>query len=198
MFDVRKATPLPARWCCALLALPLGCAAADGYTFDPALLRGSVLSNSALSQFNQQDAVAPGSYQIDLYLNGQFLERDQIRFVRADKQVLPCFDRPQLTRFGLKNPPAAEAECLLPGRDLKDIAVNADISRLRLDLSIPQALLNGQPRGSVNPASLDSGESMAFVNYNLNQYHVSYRQGQTRDLDSTYANLNGGFNLGLW
>ena len=114
--------------------------------------------------------------------------------------MLPCFDRPQLTRFGLKNPPAAaEAECLLPGRDLKDdIAVNADISRLRLDLSIPQALLNGQPRGSVNPASLDSGEAMAFVNYNLNQYHVSYRQGQTRDLDSTYANLNGGFNLGLW
>ena len=113
--------------------------------------------------------------------------------------MLPCFDRPQLTRFGLKNPPAAaEAECLLPGRNLKDIAVNADISRLRLDLSIPQALLNGQPRGSVNPASTDSGETMAFVNYNLNQYHVSYRQGQTRDLDSTYANLNGGFNLGLW
>ena len=23
MFDARKATPLPARWCCALLALPL-------------------------------------------------------------------------------------------------------------------------------------------------------------------------------
>ena len=42
--------------------------------------------------------------------------------------------------------------------------MNADISRLRLDLSIPQALLNGQPRGSVNPASLDSGETMAFVN----------------------------------
>ena len=93
--------------------------------------------------------------------------------------MLPCFDRPQLTRFGLKNPPAAaEAECLLPGRNLKDIAVNADISRLRLDLSIPQALLNGQPRGSVNPASTDSGETMAFVNYNLNQYHVSYRQGK--------------------
>ena len=198
MFDARKATPLPARWCCALLALPLGCAAADGYTFDPALLRGSVLSNSALSQFNQQDAVAPGSYQIDLYLNGQFLERDQIRFVRDGKQVLPCFDRAQLTRFGLKNPPAAETACLLPGRELKDITVNADISRLRLDLSIPQALLNGQPRGRVNPASLDGGESMVFVNYNLNQYRVSYRQGQTRDLDSTYANLNGGLFLGLW
>lgn len=79
-----------------------------------ALLRDSVLSNSALSQFNQQDAVAPGSYQIDLYLNGQFLERDQIRFVRAGKQVLPCFDRPQLTRFGLKirrRPPKQNACC---------------------------------------------------------------------------------------
>ncbi|WP_209637937.1 fimbria/pilus outer membrane usher protein [Serratia grimesii] len=199
MFDVHKTVFFPSRWCCAFLALPMSYATADKYAFDPTLLRGSVLSNSALSQFNQQDVVTPGSYQLDLYLNGQFLERDQIRFVREGKQVLPCFDQRQLARFGLKNPPATTGTaCLLPGRDLKDIAVNTDISQLHLDLSIPQALLNGSPRGSVNPASLDSGESMAFINYNLNQYHVSYRQGQTRNLDSTYANLNGGFALGLW
>ena len=129
-------------------------AAADGYTFDPALLRGSVLSNSALSQFNQQDAVAPGSYQIDLYLNGQFLERDQIRFVRAGKQVLPLFRsaaadalRAEKSAGGRRSRmPAARSESQGHCGERGHFAAAAD-------LSIPQALLNGQPRGSVNPAS---------------------------------------------
>lgn len=199
MFNGYNIRLFSARYFYMLLVLPLSSKAIESYTFDPTLLRGSVLQNSNLSQFNQQDVVSPGSYQFDLYLNGQFLESDKYRFVREGKQILPCFDQPQLKRFGLKNPPEIAApSCLLPGIGLKDIAVNTDLSRLRLDLSIPQALLNGQPRGSVNPDSLDTGESMAFVNYTLNQYHVSYRQGQTRTLDSTYTNLNGGFNLGLW
>ncbi|VTR58124.1 Heat shock protein E [Serratia fonticola] len=37
-----------------------------------------------------------------------------------------------------------------------------------------------------------------FSTTNVNQYHVNYRQGQTKDLNSTFANMNGGFNLGLW
>lgn len=185
--------------------LPLGmCSlahgATDDYTFDAALLRGSVFSNTTLEQFNQQDLISPGNYQIDLFVNGVFVERDQVRFTRdANRHVLPCFDREQLIRLGIKAvPPVTVANCLQPEHDLKDITVQADMSQLRLDLSIPQILLNYKPRGSVNAASLSGGESMAFVNYNLNQYHVSYRDNQSKDLNSTFANLNGGFNLGMW
>ena len=60
MFDVRKATPLPARWCCAAGAAA-GLRRRRRLYLRSALLRGSVLSNSALSQFNQQDAVAPAA-----------------------------------------------------------------------------------------------------------------------------------------
>jgi outer membrane usher protein len=190
-------------YCLLSLVLPFGyiaTAEASGYTFDPALLRGSTLTNSALAKFNQNDIIAPGSYQIDLFINGEFLERDRIRFVRNSKQqVLPCFDHSQLMRFGLKSiPPAANDTCLQPGYNLKDISVSADMSRLRLDLGIPQAMLKGKVRDSVSAESLDAGESMAFVNYNLSQYHVAYRQGLVSDLNSTYGNLNGGFNMGLW
>ncbi len=127
MFDVRKATPLPARWWCRAAGAAAGLRRRRRlYLRSRAAARCSVLSNSALSQFNQQDAVAPGSYQIDLYLNGQFLERDQIRSCAQASRCCLFRSWPQLTRFGLKNPPAAaEAECLLPGRDLKDIAANA-------------------------------------------------------------------------
>ncbi|MFT2798648.1 fimbria/pilus outer membrane usher protein [Serratia sp. N21D137] len=172
----------------------------DDYAFDADLLRGSVFSTTQLEQFNQQDLVTPGNYEVELFTNGVFVERSKIRFVLGDdRRVLPCFDRQQLERLGLKEVPVAPAEgCLQPGRDLKDIQVQADMSQLRLDLSIPQSLLNHKPRGSVSPDSLSSGETMAFFNYNVNQYHVNYRQGQTKDLNSTFANLNGGFNLGLW
>lgn len=179
---------------------PLAQGTMDEYSFDASLLRGSVFSNTALNQFNQQDAVTPGSYQIDLFINGIFIERDQIQFVRgANNQVLPCFEREQLTRFGLKSlPETSQGGCLQPERDIKAISLQVDMAQLRLDLSVPQALLNRKPRGSVNAASLSSGESMAFINYNVNQYHVSYRQSQSQDLNSTYANLNGGLNFGLW
>ncbi|ENZ7914523.1 fimbria/pilus outer membrane usher protein [Klebsiella aerogenes] len=188
------------RWYFVILAFPLSSAASDGYIFDPALLRGSVLSNNVLSRFNQQDTISPGNYLVDLYINDQFLEHDEIKFVREGHQVLPCFDRQQLEQFGLmKIPSLPHTFCLMPERDLKGMSVTTDIPALRLYLSIPQALLGRKSRGDINPASLDRGESMAFVNYNLNQYHVNYRQKQqNRDLDSTYINLNGGFNLGLW
>ena len=180
--------------------IPLAQGATDDYGFDADLLRGSVFGSTQLEQFNQQDLLTPGNYQVDLFSNGVFVERDHIRFVRGDNQrVLPCFDSKQLERFGLKSVPPIPAEgCLQAERDLKDILVQADMSQLRLDLSIPQILLNHKPRGSVNPGSLNSGESMAFLNYNVNQYYVKYRQSQSTDLSSTFANLNGGFNLGLW
>ncbi|MDR0805395.1 MAG: fimbrial biogenesis outer membrane usher protein [Enterobacteriaceae bacterium] len=191
------------------LALLLGCAASvyaadgnDSYSFDTLLLRGSVLNNTELNQFNQTDTIAPGTYQLDIYINGEFIERSKMDFVRADnKQVSPCFDHEQLMRFGLKEVPDQAADngsCLQFGRDIKDVTANANISQLRLDLSIPHALLNKKPRGSINPESLDSGETMLFANYNLNQYHVSYREGQTNNMNSTYLNLNGGMNIGLW
>lgn len=184
-------------------ALPFSClaqAAEDGYIFDAALLRGSVLSNSELSQFNQKDTVKPGHYQLDLFINGVFIERSRVQLVRGKAEnVQPCFTSAQLARFGLKKQPAAAANaCLRPGLDLQDITAQVNIPQLRLDLSIPQAMMNRPPRGSVSADSLESGETMGFVNYNLSQYHVSYRQTQTSDLDSTYASLNGGLNLGLW
>lgn len=185
------------------LALPFSClaqAADDGYTFDASLLRGSVLSNSELSQFNQQDTVKPGHYLVDLFINGVFIERSRVQLVRGEEEkVQPCFDPSQLARFGLKKQPEAAANaCLQPGLDLKDITAQVNIAQLRLDLSIPQAMMNRPPRGSVSADSLDSGETMGFFNYNVSQYHVSYRQTQASDLNSTYASLNGGLNLGLW
>lgn len=185
------------------LALPFSClaqAADDTYTFDASLLRGSVLSNSELSQFNQQDTVKPGHYRVDLFINGVFIERTRVQLVRGKaEKVQPCFTPSQLARFGLKKQPKAAADaCLQPGQDVPDITAQVNIAQLRLDLSIPQAMMNRPPRGSVSADSLDSGETMGFINYNVSQYHVSYRQTQASDLDSTYASLNGGLNLGLW
>lgn len=139
----------------SLGGISLAQGATDDYAFDADLLRGSVFSSTQLEQFNQQDLVTPGNYEVELFTNGVFVERSQIRFVLGDdRRVLPCFEQQQLERLGLKEVPAVPAEdCLQPGRDLKDIQVQADMSQLRLDLSIPQSLLNHKPRGSVSLAA---------------------------------------------
>ncbi len=198
--------PLLARYRCVFYlmlpfsGMPLAQANTENYTFDASLRRGSVLSNRELNQFNQQDTVAPGRYPVDLFINGVFFDRDQVDFIRRDnQQVHPCFDRAQLVRFGLKNlPESVTGHCGQVAQTIKDIIVHVDMPQLRVDLSIPQALLAARPRGSINAAILDHGESMAFINYNLNQYHVSYRHSQLKGRDSTYASINGGVNLGLW
>ena len=72
------------------------------------------------------------------------------------------------------------------------------MAQLRMDFTAPQALLKSIPRGSVSEASLSAGESMLFLNYMANQYHVKSRQGNTDGMDSTWLSFNGGINLGLW
>ncbi|OKP16864.1 fimbrial protein [Serratia fonticola] len=174
--------------------------AVDDYAFDPALLRSSVFNNVELSQFNPKDVITPGRYTVDLFTNGVFIERTLIRFIREENnQVSPCFERQQLLRLGMKAVPAGlDGHCLLPERDIHGVTARTDIAQLRLDLTVPQVLLTPKPRGSVEAADLHHGEPMVFTNYNVNQYHVSYRRSSFPDLNSTYASFNGGGNLGLW
>ncbi len=72
------------------------------------------------------------------------------------------------------------------------------MSQMRVDFSVPQTLLDKLPRGGIREESTESGESMLFLNYMANQYHVTQKQDGGGTTDSTYLNLNGGLNLGLW
>lgn len=182
----------------------------DDYLFDNSLLRGNRYNIGNINQFNDADNIEPGSYQIDLFVNNSFLEQLDVKFVKSEQgRTLPCFSYDELIRFGIKpeaiNGFTANAmtdnqkkQCLIPEESITGAKSDIVFSKLKLDLVIPQALMNVFPRGYVSPEQLNSGDTMFFVNYMANQYHVSYKDSSTKNMDSTYINLNSGFNIGLW
>lgn len=176
------------------------------YIFDPALFRGGRFSETALMRLSKQgNNTTPGTYKIDVYVNGTFVSTDNITFSEMDDgQVKPCMNPSQLAVAGIAprdGLPAGAKEknaCLSLSTLIKGSSSHFDTSRLRLDLSIPQADMNIRPRGYVDPGELDAGSSLGFINYITNYYHVSYSGNNTRDLDSGWLSMNGGINIGMW
>ncbi|VTP61235.1 Outer membrane usher protein fimD precursor [Serratia rubidaea] len=89
------------------LALALGlltplAAAASQYEFDDSMLVGSA-GQQSLARFNRAHTVAPGDYQVDIFINGAFLSRQTLRFAALPGQdaVVPCFSRDALIAAGI-------------------------------------------------------------------------------------------------
>lgn len=180
--------------------------AQPGYEFDDRLLLGSSLGGGDLSRFNQDGRIDPGRYHVDVYLNERFASRSEVSFRAnpASGAVEPCLDEDFLRqRLGAKpgDDPRKSGDgrhCAFLGARLPGSRFSLDVARLRLDLSVPQALLDLKPRGYVSPEEWDAGDSMGFVNYDTNLYRSEYRGGESGRSDYAYVGLNSGINLGLW
>lgn len=173
--------------------------------FDPALFQGKNLSEATYLRLSQPGSIEPGSYKIDIYTNGTYIERADVRFVlQPDGTVTPCFDIKTLQHAGIKfdssrlSEKQKNTQCV----ELKDVS-KSGVSRfnrqqLRLDLSIPQSEMINLPQGYVSPENLDAGASIGFINYLTNYYHVSYSDSDLKNQDSAWLSLNGGVNMGAW
>lgn len=177
----------------------------NDYTFDPALFRGGRFSETALMRLSKPGNITPGNFKVDVYVNGIFINSDHITFTETENgQVQPCLTPGQLAvagispRNGLPVGAKEKNTCLSLSPLIEGSSSHYDTSRLRLDLSIPQADMNIRPRGYVDPGELDAGSSLGFINYITNYYHVSYSGNNARDLNSGWLSMNGGINLGMW
>ncbi|WP_325436385.1 fimbria/pilus outer membrane usher protein [Pseudomonas nitroreducens] len=174
------------------------------YRFDDSLLMGSGLAGGSLERFNRADQVDPGTYHVDLYLNGQYATRAEVEMRQRGERAEPCFSERFLRQsLGARPDPLAGKDdqgiCHWLSERLPDSTWNLDTARLRLDLSVPQALLDIKPRGYVSPDEWDAGSTMGFVNYDANLYRSSFEGSSSgSDSDYGYLGLNGGVNLGLW
>lgn len=175
----------------------------QGFTFDDTLLRGNDLGMGHISRFNTENSVDPGKYLVDLYVNNKFILRVTLRFIQKDHKIHACFLKQQLLSLSVK--PSAikdvspDDPCLSITNVLPGSSSRFSSGQLRLDLSIPQHLMNSLPRGYIDPHNLDRGSTIGFINYNANQYHVSSHNGNQRQrIDSAYVGLLGGLNMGLW
>ena len=161
-----------------------------------------------LSRFARGNPVPPGSYRVDLYVNAGWFGRTEVVFkdLSGNGIATPCFTPALLMQLGVDltrlSPQAGKllnnadpAACVSIADLIPEASADYDSSDLRLDLSIPQAMLRRSARGYVSPELWDSGVTAGFVGYNFNTYRVS---GGAASSDQSYLGLNGGVNLGDW
>lgn len=76
----------------------------NDYVFDTTLLKGSGLPVDDIINYLANDKVKPGTYSMDVQLNGVFLFHDNVIFRAKGNDALPCFSTRQLSQLPLKEP----------------------------------------------------------------------------------------------
>jgi len=170
----------------------------DPYVFDDNMLFGG----GSLSRFNKVNAMEPGQYKVDLFLNGHFVDRVELKFAdQGQGDVEPCLPASLLESSGVLASSidnADNSQCLVLSKVVKGGTTAFDFGQMRLDLSVPQSLMLNTPRGYVAPQNLDAGSTLGFVNYSASQYHVTRTGSYGGHSDSSYLALNSGLNVGMW
>jgi len=177
--------------------------APDAVEFSPLFL-GETATTTDLSRFERSNAVFPGDYLVDVYLNGYRIARQTVEFRAnpAGGDARACVSGALLKTLGVDTAQliAAGADLSQPCIDvasvIHDARITFDMNQLRLDVSIPQAALNRSARGYVDPALWDRGVNAFTLGYNISANQLDYDAGD--HTSGAYAGLTMGLNLGGW
>lgn len=188
-----------------LLAMAGPAVAADEVEFNESFLsKGG--APVELKYFEKGSAVAPGSYDVDIYLNQTLVKRQDILFKANDKgQVRPVITRELLTQMGA-DMVKLEKEGRLPAdgdpsmpMDIDNLvpgaSVDFDVNGLALQVSLPQAYVHRTSRGYVDPSLWDRGITAFFIDYQTN-FNRNTSDNVSRNYG--YVGLRNGFNVNGW
>ncbi|VTN81131.1 type 1 fimbriae anchoring protein FimD [Klebsiella pneumoniae] len=150
---------------------PLSRAMADDY-FDPAALEFAdpQQQTSDLHYFAKPGGQQPGTYPVTVVVNDQELGQADITFVDDGGQLRPVLTPGQLAEYGVNVSAFPAFQALHEGETftriekfIPDASSRFSFANQRLTLSIPQAAMNVQSRGYVDPSRWDDGVPAAFV-----------------------------------
>lgn len=164
-------------------------------TFNAASLFGND-RNVSLTNFEVKNFVAPGKYLVQLLVNKQVIDNVEVNFDHLDGQrsAVLCVNAALLDKFDL-TPEFRQSLAAKDCRTIKDVNADAyydfDLSQLKLDVSIPQALRVERPEGYIDPTLFNKGVTSSFVGY-------AFNYNRDEDRENKYLGLNGGLNLAGW
>lgn len=173
--------------------------AASAEEFNMQFVHGAANMNTA-REVSVGDSIQPGTYPFDIYLNSEKIDSLSVTFIRNGNGVEPCFSAEQLHNYGIILPaPVAGQQCVDLKKLIPDGKVEPDITRQRIDLTIPQTSMTVVPKGSIPTRLWDEGVNAGFVNYNLDYSKNSYHGSSSASSNEyTYLSLSNGLNLGRW
>ncbi|HAT1622034.1 TPA: fimbrial biogenesis outer membrane usher protein [Raoultella planticola] len=154
----------------------------------------------------ESGAQAPGNYHVDVVLDDQLVDTRDITFIlmkepNGEEKLAPCLTVEQLQSWGVKTGlfPTLKGETSCANLyAIPQASTDFQFAMQRLVLSIPQAALSSQARGSVPPERWDEGINAAMLNYSLSGGNNWAKNKNSSNSDSQYANLRPGVNIGPW
>ena len=176
--------------------------------FDAGLLSlGRDIQDVDLSQFSEAGSVAEGEYLVTIFINQNEAITQSIRFSKNGKgEIVPELTPELLERLGVninnlpafkdlpKDKPVADLSALIP-----DASTRLNLSRLRLDISIPQVAMQPSSNSQIDPNLWDDGIPALLANY-------SFSAGRNEQMglnnknhsNNLFANINAGANIGAF
>lgn len=154
-----------------------------------------------LQEFLRSNSVLPGTYRVDIYVNRALTGRRDITFSSNQRSGLiePCLTPEILQSLGLdlsRLPDAQQTQaCFDLASRVEFARVDYQPTALRLNISVPQAVMARSARGYVSPDLWDEGETAGYVNYAFN---AARRSNRGRETEQYYLGLRNGVNLGAW
>jgi len=176
--------------------------------FDPELLSlGSGASDVDLSAFSLAGGVAEGKYPVTIFVNQrEAVSRELVFGKNAHGNIAPELSPELLGALGVnvdqlpafkglaKDKPVDDLTALVPQSTVK-----FDLSRLRLDVSIPQVAMQPGSDSQTDPSQWDDGIPAMLFNYNVSAgRNEQTLNSDTRVNNNLFANVQTGANAGAW
>lgn len=184
--------------------------------FPPNLISAEPGSVADLSYLTPAGTQLPGIYSVDIYLNDKWIDSRALPFVVPPKEeaevpeertlrdntgLLACLTPADWREVGVKVDSIAaivtlpDDSCVSPGEYIPQAWMAFDFQNMRLDLSIPQAMLKNRPRGWISEEKWDEGITALISGYRLNGSSNQQKNGHSNNL---FLSLENGLNLGPW
>ncbi|AQV16356.1 fimbrial protein [Acinetobacter pittii] len=156
-----------------------------------------------IARFKYGNPILPGEYSLDVYLNGQWLGKRRMRFTASAPNINAetCFTEATLLEYGVKADVLSQHDsnsslsCKALASWIDSAFYVFDSSRLRIDISIPQVVLEKNPQGYIDPHLWDRGINAAFLSYNATAYRIVNEQHEN---NYAFMGANLGANVASW
>lgn len=176
---------------------------AQHWDFEPAQL--GLNSKSVDLSIFEKGGQLPGTYFVDIFLNGDKIDSRQMVFnIQQNDTEAPdlnaCLVREQLNSYGIKveDYPGlfSDSQCArfsaIPQASEKFL-----FNALQVILSVPQAALRPKPEGIAPQPLWNDGINAFRMNYRTNVNYSAYRDEKITD-NARYVQLEPGGNIGAW
>ncbi len=113
------------------------------------------------------DALQPGVYPFDIYVNLTQVDHKDVTFVRLKGRAAsqPCLKVEDLRNYGIKLPETLQAgSCADLPALIKDATVSYDAAVQQINISVPQTMMDQGAIGAIPPSMYDEGINALFAN----------------------------------